>query len=49
MSRPVTINLNSDIIEKLRIIQAKQTQQNNQHVSFSKIVNQLIMDYFSKA
>lgn len=48
MNKAITINLDSDLIEKLRQIQASSIEKNNTQISFSKVVNQTIKNYFER-
>jgi len=42
MAKRVTIMLDDDLDEKLRLIQAKEIQSTNSGVSFSKVVNETL-------
>jgi len=45
LNRAITINLNNDLVTKLRLIQADRIEKENQGISFSKIVNQTIKNH----
>jgi len=43
MSQRVTIVLDSNLMKKLRLLQAKKLRDSNSSVSFSKVVNQTLV------
>ena len=46
-SRRVTVLLDSDLDKKLRLLQAKLIQKNNESISFSQVLNHAIREYFN--
>lgn len=44
MARRITITINEEIEERLRELQAKKIQESRRNVSFSHIINQILLD-----
>lgn len=44
MVRNVTIVFDSDLFEKLKILQAKEITKSKKHVNFSRILNQVLRE-----
>lgn len=42
MAERITIMLNSDIVKKLRTLQAKKIKESSSTVSFSRIINEVL-------
>ena len=46
MARQVTVTIDDDLDKKLRFIQAKTIKYTSNHMSYSRVINEILRNYF---